>query len=239
MLSITLQLILTAAAAMRMPSSNDVTQELRPRDQALLDAIAPGNVKVWDAALAPDAVYVDENGAIIPRADFLAQLKPLPQGVSGNIKIVQYSARLSGDIVAVIHTDDEQENFHGQHLTAQYLTTETWQRQGGTWKLLLIHAYSVLKEPKSIEFPPSELDAYVGRYSAAPDLIYIINRDGDHLTGAREGAQPAALKAELRDVFFVTGQLRTRKIFERDKAGHVVGFVDRREGSDLTWKRLP
>jgi hypothetical protein len=176
---------------------------------------------------------------VIPRTDFLAQLKPLPQGVSGKIAIVAYSARLSGDVAAVIHTDNEEEDFHGQHLTAQYLTTETWQRQSGAWKLLLIHTYSVLKEPKSIVLTPPELDAYVGRYSAAADLIYTIKREGDHLVGARTGGQSAALKAEMRDVFFVSGQLRTRKIFERDNAKHVLGFVDRREGSDLVWKHLP
>jgi Domain of unknown function (DUF4440) len=226
-------------AEISTPPTDDVTQLLRSRDQALLDAIAPGNVKLWDAELAPDAVYVDENGVIMPRADFLAQLKPLPQGVSGNIKIVEYSARLSGDIAAIIHTDDEREAFHGQHLAAQYLTTETWQRQNGVWKLLLIHTYSVLKEPKSIVLTPSELDAYVGRYSAAPELTYTIKREGDNLVGARQGGQSAPLKAEIRDVFFISGQLRTRKIFERDPAGHIVGFVDRREGTDLLWKRLP
>ena len=57
--------------------------------------------------------------------------------------------------------------------------------------------------------------------------------------GEREGRPAAPLKAELRDVFFVSGQLRTRKIFDRDKAGRIVGFVDRREGSDLAWKRIP
>lgn len=239
MLTCSLQAILIAAAAISMLSPSDVTQELRSRDQALLDPFAPGDVKVWDAELAQDAVYVDENGAVIPRADFLSQLKPLPPGVSGKITIVEYSARLSGDVAAVIHNDNEEEDFHGQHLIAQYLTTETWQRQSGTWKLLLIHPHSVLKEPKSIVLTTSELGAYVGRYSVAPDLTYSIKREGDHLIGARVRRQSASLKAEIRDVFFVPGQLRTRKIFERDNAGHIVGFVDRREGSDLVWKRLP
>jgi len=79
----------------------------------------------------------------------------------------------------------------------------------------------------------------VGRYSGGPDLAYTIKREGDHLIGQREGRPSAALKAEIRDVFFVSGQLRTRKIFERDSTGRVVGFVDRREGTDLVWKRLP
>jgi hypothetical protein len=116
----------------------------------------------------------------------------LPQGVSGNIKIVAYSARLSGDVAAVIHTDDEQEDFRGQHLTAQHLTTETWQRQNGAWKLLLIRTYSVWKALKSMALTPSELDA----------LTYTIKREGDHLVGARAGGQSAVLKAEIRDVFF-------------------------------------
>jgi hypothetical protein len=217
----------------------DLVQEFRQRDQALLDAFAPGDVKVWEAALAADAVYVDENGEVMSRADFLKQLKPLPPGSSGTIAISSYSARQTGDVVTVVHTDDEHELYHGQHLTAQYLMTEAWQRQDGNWKLLSVHVYSVLREPKAVILPAAELDAYVGRYSAAPDLIYTIRREGDHLTGEREGRPAATLKAEVRDVFFVAGQLRTRKIFERDHSGGVTGFVDRREGSDLAWKRMP
>jgi hypothetical protein len=205
----------------------------------LLDAIAPGEVKVWDAALAADAIYIDENGEIIHRAAFLKQLQPLPPGVSGKITISAYTAQQSGEVTTVIHTDDEEETYHGQHLTAQYLMTETWQRQGGIWKLLMIHAYSALKEPKSIVLPAADLDGYVGRYAAAPDLIYTIKRDGDHLVAEREGRPGVTLKAEVRDVFFVSGQLRTRKIFERDDAGRVTRFVDRREGTDLVWKRMP
>lgn len=233
-----LQIILTAAMAAAPPPSADITQYLRQRDQALMDAFAPGDVEVWDAALAKDAVYVDENGQVIQRADFLAQLKPLPKRVSGKIVISAYSARLSGDVATVVHTDDEDETYHSQALTAQYLTTETWQRQQGDWKLLMVHTYSVLREPKSITLPATELDAYVGNYTAAPDLPYTIKRDGDHLVAVRQGRPDVTLKAEAPDVFFVSGQLRTRKIFERDHAGRIIGFVDRREGNDLVWKRF-
>jgi hypothetical protein len=43
-------------------------------------------------------------------------------------------------------------------------------------------------------------------------------------------------------MFFISGQSgqpRTRKIFDRDNTGRVTGFVDRRAGSDLVWKRIP
>jgi hypothetical protein len=230
---------LLAAIGNPMPVSSALVQEFRQRDQALLDAYATGDVKVWGTALAANAVYVDENGQIMSRADFLKQLTPLPPGVTGNIAIASYAVEQSGNVVTVVHTDDEREFFHGQNLTAQYLTTETWQQQEGNWKLLLIHVYSVLKEPKAIILSPAELDNYVGRYSAGPGLDYSIRREDDHLVGGREGRPGATLKAEVRDVFFVSGQLRTRKMFERDSGGKIIGFVDRREGSDLVWKKIP
>jgi hypothetical protein len=91
-----LTLLLCGAALCH--SGQNETATLRQLDQALLDAIAPGNVALWKRALAPDAIYVDENGAILHRAEFLAQLKPLPAGVSGQIRIVDYQAHFTGPL---------------------------------------------------------------------------------------------------------------------------------------------
>jgi len=58
-------LLMALAVAGVSPGPADPTVEvLRTKDQALLDAIALGDRKVWDEALAR-AVYVDENGVII------------------------------------------------------------------------------------------------------------------------------------------------------------------------------
>ena len=109
MFTLILLAVLFAPTANPIAPSADLVQEFRQRDQALLDAFAPGDVKVWDAALAADAVYVDENGTVMNRADFLKQLMPIPAGVSGTIAISAYSAHETGDVVTVIHTDDEDE----------------------------------------------------------------------------------------------------------------------------------
>jgi ketosteroid isomerase-like protein len=210
---------------------------LRAKDQALLDAIAPGDRKVWDDALAPDAVYVDENGVTMERADFLKQLDPLPAGASGTIRIASYSARISGDLATVVHTDDEHENYHGQTLTARYLMTETWRRESGRWKLQMVHAYAILKDPPAVALAAKELQEYAGRYSGGSDLVYLIQWDGKQLVGGRAGRSMTPLHVELRDVLFIAGQPRTRKIFQRDAEGKITGFVDRREGEDLVWHR--
>jgi hypothetical protein len=215
----------------------DITTALRAKDQALLDAIAPGDRKPWDAALAPDAIYVDESGAIMHRAEFLEQLVPLPAGASGELKIATYSAQVDGDLALVIHADDEEENYHGQLLKAQYLTTETWRRDAGDWKLYLVHTYAVLKDPPAVSLPAAQMQEYAGRYSAAPDLGYVIRWDGQQLTGGREGRELKPVQVEVRDVLFVPGQPRIRKVFQRDANGKITGFVDRRESWDLEWRK--
>lgn len=233
-----LSVLLALAFQLSPQTSAQTAQLLQARDQALLDAIAPGNRKVWDDALAPDAVYVDENGAIMDRAEFLKQLEPLPAGASGTLHISSYSANVSGDLATVIHTDDETENYHGQTLHAQYLMTETWRRDAGDWKLYLVHAYAVLHDPPAIELPATAMQQYAGTYSGGSDLVYRIKWDGKQLLGVREGRPMAPLRVEVRDVLFVPGQPRIRKIFQRDAKGNVTGFVDRRESWDLVWKRV-
>jgi ketosteroid isomerase-like protein len=234
-----LLIALALAFVLQTPASttNQTIAVLRAKDQALLDAIAPGDRKVWEQALASDAVYVDESGTILDRAAFLDQLTPLPVGVSGKLEISNYQARVIGDLATVIHLDDEHETFHGQKLFAQYLTTETWRRDGDDWKLYLIHTYAVLKDPASITLPEKELRQYVGEYSAAPDLKYEIRWDGKRLVGGKKGNSMKPLDVEVRDVLFLPGQPRIRKIFQRDEKGKITGFVDRRESWDLVWKK--
>ena len=233
--------ILSAASGLSLLTAQEtpqtVTQLLRAKDQALLDAIAPGNVKLWDEALADDAVYVDENGVIMDRTAFLKQLAPLPAGASGTLVIASYQAAQHGDVATVIHTDDETENYHGQTLKARYLTTETWQKAGDDWKLLQVQVLAMLQDPPAQKLSEKELDTYAGRY-AAGDLVYVLHRDGERLIGQREGGSPVAWNAELHDVFFIAGQPRIRKIFQRDANGKIIGFLERRESWDLVWKKI-
>jgi hypothetical protein len=212
---------------------------LRATDQALLDAFAPGDRADWEHVLTPDAVYVDENGAILPRADFLKSVVPLPPNTSGHLSIIDYRVRFEGNSALVIHRDDERENYHGIALRAGYLTTETWACRGGAWKLALIHTYVEAKDPPAIAMPQEALRDYVGRYRAAPDLVVTVRRAGDHLELDRHGRPPQVLLAETAEVLFVPGQPRIKRIFVRDAKGRVTKFVDRREGEDIVWKRLP
>jgi hypothetical protein len=228
--------VLGMAIAEASPSA--VFQQLKAQDQQLLDAIAPGDRSVWDKVLAPEAAYVDENGAILGRAEFLASLRPLPAGTSGHISIVDYKLQLDGDVALVIHRDDEREMYHGVALRATYLTTETWLRRNGGWSLTLVHTYVVAVDPPALALPKATLGEYVGRYRMN-DLIYEVRLDGSRLVGGLAGSTQRPLLAEAPDVFFHAGQPRSRRIFQRNADHTIVSFVDRREGEDLVFVRLP
>lgn len=232
-------LLLAAAPPTPAPTAPpDLVASFRARDQALLDAIAPGDKKVWDAALAPEAVYLDENGRIIERAAFMDELKPLGPGASGHLDIVDYRLRIVGDTALVIQKAAEYEAFHGQNLRTDYMMSETWRHgSDGGWKLLMVHAWAVMKDPPAIALTTDQAEQYVGRYRAG-DLVYVIAREGDGLVGGREGRALKPLKAEMVDALFVPGQPRTRKLFQRDHDGRITGFYDRREGDDLKWTRI-
>ena len=54
----------TAARATDAAGSEALAAELRHNTQLLLDAIAPGDVAVWDKWLDPAALQVDENDVV-------------------------------------------------------------------------------------------------------------------------------------------------------------------------------
>ena len=145
----------------------------------------------------------------------------------------------AGDVAVVIHRDNETEIYHGQTLRQRFWNSESWRYTRGGWKRMLFHESMVLELPPAVALPADVLAGYAGRYSAGPDLFYMMSLKDGVLMGSREGRPSAPLLAEARDVLFSADQPRVRKIISRDESGAVTGFFDSREGNDLVWTRQP
>lgn len=215
----------------------DAVVVLKRQTQELLDAVTAGDARVWDRYLDPGVVYVSEAGVRQTKADLLAEIKPLPAGISGSLAISRFEVELFDDTAVVVHVDDETENYFGQTITAQYLCTATWRLSSDGWRMISQQVHAMLVDPPAIALPSEQLDDYVGTYRLTDEITYTIQRDGDHLIGERTGRPPQPLRAEARDVWFVPGQPRSRKVFRRDAHGRVNGFADRREARDIVWMR--
>jgi hypothetical protein len=226
--------LVVALAACGGPS----TETLRAHTQALLDAVTYGDRGVWERDVDPDIIYVSEDGTVETKASLLEQITPLPAGITGSLVIGRFAVQAHGDTAVVLHVDEETENYFGHPLHAQYLNVATWRYRGGRWRLVAQQVLASQQDPPAIALPPDELDAYAGTYALTDTIHVTIARDGDHLVATRAERKPQILRPEARDVFFSPGRPRSRTIFQRDAAGTIGGYAERREGRDVVVRRI-
>jgi hypothetical protein len=228
-----------AARAADAASGEALAAELRRNTQMLLDAIAPGDVAVWDKWLDPAALQVDENDVVRGKPEILAELKPLGAGLVGHLYIDDFRMTASDNVAVVTHEDNETLDYHGQMLRSRFRMTDTWHKTSNGWRLLGSQVLAVLQDPPSVSLDQPTLCSYAGRYALTSTIVATIRCATDRLLVAREGQPERTFIPEVKDVFFEPGQPRTRRIFLRDSGGRVTGFVERREARDVRWVRQP
>ncbi|HTJ64096.1 MAG TPA: nuclear transport factor 2 family protein [Alphaproteobacteria bacterium] len=211
---------------------------LRRDTQALLDAIAPGAVKVWDRLLDPGAIQVDENDVVRDKKQMLAELQPLGPGLQGHLNIDDFRVALFGDVAVVTHEDAEYLDYHGQVLRSRFRMTDTWRKTADGWRQIASQVLAVQQDPPAIQLGPAALCVYSGRYALTADIVATVACKDGHLAVIRPGKSERIFLAETPDVFFEPGQPRTRRIFQRGPDGTITGFADRREERDIVWKRI-
>jgi ketosteroid isomerase-like protein len=231
-------LALHASAGASVLAQDDIAAVLKAQTQELLNAVTSGDPRVWDRYLDPNVLYLAEDGTRKSKADLLKEITPLPKGISGALTVANFEVRLHGDTAIATHDDLEDEDYFGHTLKAEYRTTDTWRRTPQGWKLIASQVHAQLIDPAAIQVAAAKLDEYVGAYRLNADITYTIRRQGDALSGERTGRPTQMLKMEASDVMFVPGQPRSRKVFLRSADGRVTGFVDRREGRDIPWKKI-
>lgn len=225
-----------AAAGAAEPAPDEVAALLRRQTVELMDAIAPGEAEIWRRYLLDDAVYFDENGAVYDKAKLLAELTPLPPGLVGRMEVDRFEPTLFGDAAVVVAEVQEYLDYHGQVLHTRFRFLDTWLRTPAGWRLAARHTAAVLKDPPAIALSAEELCAYAGVYRLTPEIETTVRCTEGGLVSERTGRPAETYLPEVRDLFFVAGKPRSRRIFLRE-GGAVVGFADRREGEDIRWTR--
>ncbi len=228
------------AQSLEPAAAVDVPALLQRRTQELFDAMAPGNPEPWKRYLHDRMVYNSEDGRAMTKSDLLNELRPMPKGISGHITVTQFHAVVHPAAAVASYVAEETEIFFGQTLHSRYLTTDTWLLTDGDWRLAASGVLALRDDPPALALPQQALQAYAGTYALTPEISYVIRlTPGDGLTGQRTGRAVEPLRVEVPDCLFVPGQPRLRKIFQRDGAGRITGFVERRESWDITLRRMP
>jgi ketosteroid isomerase-like protein len=212
---------------------------LKQQTEEFSQAGQKGDAAVFDKYLDPDVVFTNETGAIATKKDLVESCVPRPvNGVERHIEVTNWVLHRQGDVATATFIDELTQDFHGQKIVLQFQSTETWAKRDSGWKMIASQTMNVQRDPAAITLPASQLDDYVGTYQVNSEFVARIVRDNDNLTISTNGGTPMALKVEVKDVLFIPGIPNVRRIFQRDSAGHVTGYISRRDGADLVFKKF-
>jgi len=234
-----ISLAAVAGVMLVQPALADDREIITKQMQDMSDAIAAGDVAVWDKNIDPGFIFAEEDDTYKGKAEALAEIKPLPKGLSGIIKVDLLSYHEDGNVAVALFRQVETEIYFSQTLHANYLASTTWQKRDGSWKLIAEQVLAEKTDPPAIALSADALAQYAGTYRLkGSDKIYFITVADGKLAATRTGRKPVTWNAEASDVFFADGDPRIRDIFRRDASGKITGFVERRESWDIVWEKV-
>ena len=229
-------MLATFFTAITLPCVADlpITQhELVRRTQELYDALVPGNQAPWKKYFADDCIFADEKGRLFDKPKLIADIKSLPTGYSGTIKIKNAQSRIIGNTAILSYDADETETIFGQNLKARYHITDTWLQRNWNWQIIASQAHRYYEDPAVGKGDPKKFAAYIGTYELAPGQTRSVITEGDKLLVERSGKKEQLLP-ETSEIFFRKG-VEGRILFRYADSGKVDALIDRRNNEDVIW----
>ena len=214
----------------------DLVAWFQKTEQELMSAIAPGERGPWERVLDPSCVFTTEEGRLLTRDELLAELRPLPAGLVGEITVKELTVQQLQDVAFVRFLADEWVTVFGQRLETQYRITDAFRRAGDDWKLVSSHASVVTRDPPAQPVSTAGWPGLVGRYRVAPS--------GWELTVELRNGELYAGRAELQRLIPLapTGFVREGSLgewfFVTDASGRATRIVQLRKHAPLVWTRV-
>jgi len=225
-IAINVSLLAVPDRMVQQVSSDEIVDKLKRATQEMLDAVARGDKAVWERYLAEGSIYADEEGRVLTKDELIKELRPLPPGYQGSIKVGETKSLVRENVVVLSHVDHEELVLYGQKLLTNFLTTHTWAKQkNGEWQVVSTQVMALPNERKPAVIDLKNLDSYAGEYELGPEVTYTITREGDKLFGQRTGRAKEELLPLCVDIFYRKGTWRGEKVFQRDGQGRVATIV--------------
>jgi len=226
-----------AAAGTTGAFSPETLQWFQTTEQALMDALAPGDKAVWNRIMDPSCVVTTEEGRVVTKEQFLDELRPLPEGLTGGIAVKDLTVQEFPTFAVVRYLADEWESVFGQRLTTKYRVTDTFRREGQDWKMVASHLAVLTQDPPAQNVSHAEWPGFVGTYKLLPDgwTLTVELREGK-LYGGRDPGKLRPFIPLTPDAFVFSGSLG-EWIFVAEH-GKAVRILDFRKFEPLVWTRV-
>lgn len=225
-----------AASPLSAQLSARDTSEFLTVTQALLDAITTGDTSVWAPHLAPDWFATDEEGNRLSRADFLAQMHPLPAGQSGVLRVGAWHLIGHADWAVFTYDIEETHHYYDQTLRTRFHSTDTYARAEGRWWQVATQETALPTPVAGVTVDPARLAPLAGTYALTPSIALSISVR-DSTLWMSSGSRPAQRLYALSDQLFVVHGRRGVWVFERGADGNVTNLVYWRDNNGVRWRR--
>jgi hypothetical protein len=217
--------------------SDAAREELLAKTQALLDGITAGDKKVFEQTLDPDGLFTDEEGHVYRTPAFIEEIRPLPKGYVGQLRMVDPQVSIQGDVGIVSFPIAETLDLYGQRLSTRYHATYVYRRGTEGWRLMALHNTVLPSELAPVAVDPKTFEPLAGTYRLGADVTARVFVETGHLFMQRTGRDREELLPLGNDRFVRAGAPRGERFFRKDASGEVFELVDRRDNNDLIWRR--
>jgi hypothetical protein len=214
-----------------------VSALLHRQTQAFSDAGQQGKGSVMAKYLDNDVIFFNEAGDKATKADLSQDSPPLP-GMNRTITTTDWGCRLHGNVAVTSFVDVVDQGPEGHQQQFKYRSVETWLKEGAVWKMIGSETLAVPEDPASVPLNEETLDEYAGSYEATSDMRFTFARKGGDLVASLNGGTETLQKAQARDIVFSPGHGTTPKVFQRDEAGKITGFVYLRGKNSVIFRRV-
>ena len=221
------------------PTEQATQRQIEGLAQELLDAITYGKPDVWRRILHPRALVADEDGKVYTKDEMVSEIRPLPAGYEGELRIANPKFSLDGDMAVLSYDTPESLKLYQQTLHTLFRATDVYRRVDGQWLLFAKQIQVIPAELAAVRVDTATYDDYVGRYELGADAALVVTREGDRVYSQRDARPRDELLPIGGDRFVRKGHPRGERFFRRDASGKVDALVDRRDNEDLTWRRVP
>lgn len=220
-------------------SAADPVEWFRTTTQRLYDAVAPGDTAVWDRVLDADCRITTEDGEVFDKKSFLAQMRPLPAGSVGHIKVRGLTVRQLAGVAVVHYWLDETEDVFSQHLRTTYVETDVYRRADTAWKMVALQVTVVPRDLDAIEVSSADWPDLAGDYRLADEAAshYEVRLRDGALYGGRDEKTATLLIPLAPLVFFQKGSIHLM-IFVRDGSGAIKEVRELHKYNEVVMKRV-
>jgi hypothetical protein len=207
--------------------------------QELMNAL-PGDSLLWEHYFSERGVYVDEGGAVLGKRELIHGMAPFPPGLGGSITVQNPRVTDFGDVATIVFRAGETETVYDQHLRVNYLSTYTWMKEQGKWRVIAAHTLVEAQDPPPTPISSARLVAYSGMYELSGHRRYFVDAHGTKLVGGPSDNDLKPLIPVGENVFVRGGDpLAQLIIFPVEPNGTVNRMIVRRKFADLVWKKVP